>query len=129
MAIVKLGDSLFFPGIESVQHEVPASPLGPVQTDVTPAQVPTRDLLDELFALDDFHSCILRSLEPQLFDPAMLRPADWSATLTALPRRLQEAAQAWPKTARACGQAAQMLAEEMARRGQAWQSVMALRQV
>jgi hypothetical protein len=129
MAIVKIGDSLFFPGIEGVQHDFHAEPVALAQTDVAPAQLPTRGLLDDLFALDDFHSSILKSLEPRVFDPAVLRPADYSATLMSLPRQLQEAAQAWPRAARACGQAAHMLAEEMARRGQAWQCVMALQQV
>lgn len=129
MAIAKVGDNIFFPGIDQVVNDFHAEPILPAQAEVNPAQVPARTLLDELFALDDLHASILKSLEPQVFDPTMLLPGEFSATLLAMPRRLQEAAQAWPRTARACGQAAHMLNEELNRRGQAWQYIAALRQV
>lgn len=129
MAIAKVGESVFFPGIDQIVNDFRAEPVLPAQAGINPAQVPARAYLDELYALDDLHAVILKSLEPQIVDPAMLMPAEFSATMLAMPRRLQEAALAWPRVARPCGQAAHMLNEELNRRGQAWQYIAALRQV
>ncbi|MBK4733227.1 type III secretion apparatus assembly protein SctX [Noviherbaspirillum pedocola] len=129
MAIAKVGDSVFFPGIDQIVNDFHAEQVIPAQAEINPAQVPACSLLDELFALDDLHASILKSLQPQVFDPVMLLPAEFSAILLAMPRRLQELAQAWPHTARICGQAAYMLNEELHRRGQAWECNAALRQV
>jgi hypothetical protein len=121
MAIAKVGDGLFFPGIDRIDHDFHAEPILPAHLDLSPAQISPRARLDALYALDDLHASILKSLEPPISDPGVLLPAEFFHELFKMPRVLKEASQKRPRVARPCGLAAHMLAEELARRGLAWQ--------
>jgi hypothetical protein len=129
MSTSKLSERLFFPGIDLVVREFEAEPVLPQQSEISPAEAPTRSLLEELYPGDDLDAEIVKSLKPALADPSLLRPAVLQSTLSQMPGSLLQLAMAQPRVARAVGPASQLISGELARRNWLWELKMAMYQV
>lgn len=129
MSPIKTGERQFAPGLNVVAQGHAPEVVLPVRTDLGPADLPTRSMLEQLFPMRDMNDLILDLLHPEISSLDMLRPGVFLSALNASPRELRHAAQKLPRAARSLGMAASLVSDEIGRRSQVWLFQAALRQI
>ena len=110
-SIVSPGISLDH-GIDSIAHETYQPAKLPERADIPPPEDVGRSHLDSLLYPNTIDNYVDDELIPELADAAIMMPANFRAALKDVIKSLQEAAVAYPDSAKQFGNTANVLAKD-----------------
>jgi hypothetical protein len=116
------------PGLDKIVRGAPAPQAYGRSENLSPSELQTLSVLDQLFELPDIDDFILQSLQPQLSDVSLLQPQPFAKALAASPAQLRTAADADPSLALKLGRSAGVMQHTEALRRELYIYISALLQ-